>query len=92
MNQTRARVGIGPFSPQLRDKNAHFSGGININLLNHTIPILTILVSVLVSASVGAIGVSGGSGRLRSPAGVVVALALEFGKGEFVMGQHGMIC
>jgi hypothetical protein len=45
-----ARVGIGPFSPQLRDKNAHFAEEINLNLLNQTIPILTVLVSVLVSA------------------------------------------
>ena len=44
------RVGIGPFSPQLRDKNAHFPEVINLNLLNQTIPILTGLVSVLVSA------------------------------------------
>src|SRR5258708_29582272 len=47
---TEARVGIGPFSPQLRDKNAHFPGQINLNLLKHTKPILTGLVSVLVSA------------------------------------------
>jgi hypothetical protein len=45
-----ARVGIGPFSPQLRVKNAHFSEQINLNLLNQTKPILTGLVSVLVSA------------------------------------------
>jgi len=47
-----ARVGIGRFSPQLRVKNAHFSEQINLNRLNPTILVLTILVSVLVSASV----------------------------------------
>ncbi len=41
----KARVGIGPFSPQLRDKNAHFSNGINLNPLNRTILFLTVLVS-----------------------------------------------
>ncbi len=51
-----AGVGIGSFSPQLRDKNAHFPVGINLNLLNQTELILTALVSVLVSASV-ALGV-----------------------------------
>src|SRR6266446_7816437 len=50
-NLLEARVGIEPFSPQLRDKNAHFPEVINLNLLNQTIPILTGLVSVLVSAS-----------------------------------------
>src|SRR2546426_11973862 len=48
--ELEAGVGIGPFSPQLRDKNAHFPKQINLNLLNHTKPILTGLVSVLVSA------------------------------------------
>jgi len=43
-------VGIGPFSPQLRVKNAHFSEQINLKLLNQNKPILTSLVSVLVSA------------------------------------------
>src|SRR5690349_11916615 len=42
---------IGRFLPRLRDKNAHFPVAININLLNHTLPILTLLVSVLVSAN-----------------------------------------
>ena len=46
-----ARVGIGPFSPQLRVKNARFDEEINLNLLNQTKPILTVLVSVLVSAT-----------------------------------------
>jgi len=42
-----AEVGIGPFSPQLRGKNAHFPERINLNLLNRIKPILTGLVSVL---------------------------------------------
>jgi len=45
-----AGVGIGRFSPRLRGKNAHFLERINLNLLNQTKPILTGLVSVLVSA------------------------------------------
>src|ERR1043166_4538591 len=36
-----AGVGIDRFSPQLRDKNAHFSEEININLVNQTKLILT---------------------------------------------------
>jgi len=47
---SEARVGIGRFSPRLRRKNAHFLERINLNLLNQTKPILTGLVSVLVSA------------------------------------------
>ena len=47
-----AEVGIGHFSTRLRAKNAHFSERINLNLLNQTKPILTRLVSVLVSAAV----------------------------------------
>jgi hypothetical protein len=47
-----AEVGIGPLSPQLRDKNAHFPEGINLYLLNQTKRILTGLVSVLVSGAV----------------------------------------
>jgi hypothetical protein len=31
MHELEANVTIGPFSPQLRDKNAHFPWGININ-------------------------------------------------------------
>ena len=46
-----AGVQIGPFSPQLRDKNAHFAQEFNLNLVNQTRPILTALLSVLVSAT-----------------------------------------
>jgi hypothetical protein len=50
-----AGVGIGPLSPQLRAKSADFPEGINLNLLNQTILILTGLVSVLVSGAADAI-------------------------------------
>jgi hypothetical protein len=45
-----ARVGIDRLPPQLRVKNAHFPAGVKVNRLNDTEPILTGLVSVLVSA------------------------------------------
>ncbi len=48
-----ARVGIGPFSPQLRGKNAHFPERINLKLLNRTKPILTGLVSARVAIGPG---------------------------------------
>ena len=48
-----AEVGIDPLSPCLRGKNARFHWVINLNLLNSTELVLTILVSVLVSADAG---------------------------------------
>jgi hypothetical protein len=45
-----ARVGIGQFTPLLRPKYTRIHWLLNINRLNPTIPILTPLVSVLVSA------------------------------------------
>jgi hypothetical protein len=46
-----AEVGIGQFTPLLHAKYARIHWQFNINRLNPTIPVLTLLMSVLVSVS-----------------------------------------
>jgi len=51
MSELEARVGIGQFPPRLQGHYARFYWLLKHNRLNPTIPSLTLLVSVLVSAN-----------------------------------------